>query len=242
MSMYIISFTWVTIQVPLITSLVIDGGLDPTSDHQGAYCCSCGIRQELSRAMDEIARLRSELLDEKSNRDGHMVEIEAKVNDILNIVATLLKKEMKKYSRTVVREEQNVGGHERSTSVGSEGLGKPQDRSLSSSKKEDNCVGHSTRPSPSTTNIRVDQVATYLGKSKMSPTEGSGELGFKAKMKRKKAHKIPLSSLRKDREAFDQFNNSSGFVVRPFVLRFPFRNKTLSWTNISSRKAYPMVK
>ena len=65
-----------------------------------------------------------------------MVEMEAKVNDIPNIVATLLEKEMKNYKRTVAREEQNVGGCERSTSVGSEDLGTPRDRSLSRSKKE----------------------------------------------------------------------------------------------------------
>ena len=75
--------------------------------------------------MDEIARLLSQLLEDKSYRDRHMIEMETKVNDIPNIVATLVEKEMKKYSRTVVREEQNVGGRERSTPVGIEGLGTP---------------------------------------------------------------------------------------------------------------------
>ena len=79
--------------------------IDPTKDHQGAHCYNCGICQELSRAMDEIARLRSELLDEKSKQDGHTVEMKAKVNDIQNIVATLFEKKMTNYRRTVVREE-----------------------------------------------------------------------------------------------------------------------------------------
>ena len=175
--------------------------------------------------MDEIARLWSELLDEKSYRDRHMVKTENKVNDIPNIMATLVEKEMKKYSRPVVREEQNVGGHERSTPVGSKGLGTPRDRSLSSFKKDDKCLGRSAHPSPSTAKMIVDKVATYLRKSKISLAEGSGELGVKAKMKRKKAHEIPLSSLKNDREVFDHFNNNNSFVVGPFCVKVPFQEQ-----------------
>ena len=55
--------------------------------------------------MDEIAQLRCELLNERSKWDGHMVEIEAKVNDIPNIVATLFEKESKNFRRIVVMEQ-----------------------------------------------------------------------------------------------------------------------------------------
>ena len=156
--------------------------------------------------MDEIARLRSELLDEKSYRDGHMVELEAKINDIPNIVAALVEKEMKKNSSTVGREEKNVGGGETSIPVGREGVRTPVDRSLSSSKKDNKCVGRSARPSPSTEKISVDEEPTYL-------------------RKRKKAHEIPLSSLKKDRESFEKFKNSSGFVVGPFRVKVRFEEQ-----------------
>ena len=73
--------------------------------------------------------------------------------------------------------------------------------------------------------MRVDQAATYLVKFKMSPAESSGELGFKLKVKRKKAHEISLSSLRKDREAFDMFNNNNSFVVGPFHVKVPIKEQ-----------------
>ena len=59
----------------------------------------------------------------------------------------------------------------------------------------------------------------------MTLTESSGELGFKSKMKRKKAQDIPLSSLRKDKKAYEKFNNTSGFVVSPFRVKVPFEEQ-----------------
>ena len=59
----------------------------------------------------------------------------------------------------------------------------------------------------------------------MTLADSSGELGFKSKMKRKKARDIPLSSLRKDIEAYEKFNNTSGFVVGPFHVKVPFEEE-----------------
>ena len=48
------------------------------------HYCSSGIRQELTKAIDEIILLRTEMNEERAKHDLQMVEIITKVNDFPN--------------------------------------------------------------------------------------------------------------------------------------------------------------
>ena len=59
-------------QIPLASKPQMDALRGSHRGDHSSHCCNCGIRQDLSKAMDEIARLRTEM---KEQREKHELEM-----------------------------------------------------------------------------------------------------------------------------------------------------------------------
>ena len=188
-----------------------------TGGEEGGNCCSCGLRQELTKAIDEIARLRAEMFQEISTRQHQMVEMDAKVKDIPNIVSKYLGKDRSNVKRKVFNDEDKGG---KSRNCTSSGKGDSTENGSWYDRKE-----HESVPRSSLNLVGKgvdDHWGTFLGKSKMCEVESSRGYSLNFIMKRKKGQGNPLPSLMNDREAYDKFLSSRGCVVGPFCLTVPF--------------------
>ena len=64
-------------QILLVSNTKVDAVCNLHRVDLSAHCCNCGIRQELTKAIDEIERLRVEMNEERAKHMMQMAEIDA---------------------------------------------------------------------------------------------------------------------------------------------------------------------
>ena len=68
------------LQIPLASKHQMDALRSSHHGDHSSHYCSCGIRQDLSKVMDEIACLRAKMKEQRERHELEMIEIKVKLN------------------------------------------------------------------------------------------------------------------------------------------------------------------
>ena len=200
-------------QIRLLRTAQVEARNRSEGGEPSSQWCSCSVRQELVKALDEIARLRADLNQQKEQHDMAIAEIKAQ----LTLKSNQPPAEAKIETPKCTKQGRRRPSLDRRTAQ------------LDHHSEEDT----SRRRPSSCTPSRGKGVVHEYSPPQKSPNSSS---------KRRKSKDILLDSLKTDMQWYKMYHSLNRVLVGPFHLKAALDLMIISWSTVYLLAVYQMGK